>query len=139
MKDMKKALLVLAVSLLASFSVEAQRTERAPREFSPEKWAERITNRMSEALSLTEEQQKDVYALHLERMTERAEAMKAQMERMKKEQKETREKLEAILTPEQKAKWEESQSEWREKRSRHWDGERKREKRKRRNFSSNGS
>lgn len=133
---MKKALLVLAVCFLASFSAEAQRTKRAPREFNPEKWAERITNRMTEELSLTEEQQKEVYALHLERMTDRAEAMKAQMERMKAEQKETREKLEAILTPEQKAKWEESRSEWMEKQSRHWDGERKREKR---DYSNKGS
>ena len=136
---MKKALLVLAVCFLASFSAEAQRTDRPKREFNPEKWAERITNRMTEELSLTEEQQKEVYALHLERMTDRAEAMKAQMERMKAEQKETREKLEAILTPEQKAKWEESRSEWREKRSRHWDGEKKREKRKKRDYSNKGS
>src|SRR5690606_11298301 len=113
--NMKKLVLVFAVCSLFAMNAEAQREGRPQGRMNPEKFAERMTDHMAEELSLSGEQRKEVYSLHLERFTQRAEEMKARRERMKAEHRETQEKLQAILTPEQKSKWEEKQSEWRKK------------------------
>ena len=114
---MKRALWIIAVISFISFGAEAQQEQKKREPMTPEKVAERMTERMAKELDLSEAQKKEVYALHLETATKRAEEMKAQRERMKADQKAQQEKLEAILSPEQKAQWEAKKSEAREKRS----------------------
>lgn len=97
-------------------TVNAQERERHVREVkTPEQVAEAQTKRLTEKLSLTEVQQEQVYALHLEKANEhkaireeRAERMKAQREKRtaaSTEAKKAREasvaQLNEILTPEQ--------------------------------------
>lgn len=121
---MKRALWIIAVISFISFGAEAQQEQKKREPMTPEKVAERMTERMARELDLSEEQKKEVYALHLENATKRAEEMKAQRERMKADQKAQQEKLEAILSPEQKAQWEAKKSEAREKRSQ-WHGKKR--------------
>lgn len=88
---------------------------------TPEKIAERMTERMAKELDLSEEQKKEVYALHLANATKRADEMKAHRKKIREAQKAQQEQLEAILSPEQKAEWEAKKSEAREKRTQ-WQG-----------------
>ena len=108
---------MIAVISFIGFGAEAQQEQKKRGPMTPEKVAERMTERMAKELDLSEEQKKEIYGLHLENATKRAEEMKAQRERMKADQKAQQEKLEAILSPEQKARWEAKKSEAREKRS----------------------
>jgi protein CpxP len=114
---MKRVLWMIAVISFISFGAEAQQEQKKREPMTPEKVAERMTERMAKELDLSEEQKKEVYALHLENATKRAEEMKAHREKIKEAQKAQQEKLEAILSPEQKAQWEAKKSEAREKRS----------------------
>ena len=114
---MKRVLWMIAVISFIGFGAEAQQEQKKRGPMTPEKVAERMTERMAKELDLSEEQKKEIYGLHLENATKRAEEMKAQRERMKADQKAQQEKLEAILSPEQKARWEAKKSEAREKRS----------------------
>lgn len=89
------------------FQVNAQR-ERG-RDFSPENQADRMTERMSERLGLNEAQQKEIHALHLEHAQKRKKEMeerKEAMEAMKAEREAHEAKINEILTPEQREKWE---------------------------------
>lgn len=109
---MKKILLITALFSL-SFGVFAQRG--AQREFpNPEERAERMTNRMAENLELSKEQKKKVYEINLENAQKRQtemEARRAEMENRREarteELRKQNEKIEAVLTPEQKEKWNE--------------------------------
>lgn len=112
---MKKLLILFAVFSFITIHAEAQRAGRSPDKISPEKIAERMTERMSEALSLSETQKKEIYALHLERATKRMEEVKAKREKTTTEHQADEEKIEAILTPEQKILWEKRKSEHQEK------------------------
>lgn len=129
---MKKLLLVAVIFSFVAIDAMAQRAERPGRKITPEKIAERAAERMSKSLSLSEAQKKEVYALHLERATQNAEDMKARREKMQAERQAMQEKLEALLTPEQKAQWEKDKTEARQKfrdareGKRKFDGERKR-------------
>ena len=129
---MKKLLLVAAIFSFVAIDAIAQRAERPGRKITPEKIAERATERMSKTLSLSEEQKEEVYTLHLERATQTAEEMKAYRAKMQAERQAMQEKLEAVLTPEQKTQWEENKTEARQKfrdareGKRKFDGERRR-------------
>lgn len=94
-------LLISAVAFTA-FG-QQRRTHRQPK--STAEIAKMRTDRLTESLSLSDEQQKEVYSLNLER----AEKMKAAREdrsargtKMREEMKADRERLEKILTPEQR-------------------------------------
>ncbi|MDN3669254.1 periplasmic heavy metal sensor [Echinicola jeungdonensis] len=120
---MKNLLIVAALMLVIVFQSQAQRGEHK-REFNPEKMAQKITDKMAEKLELSEDQKQKVYQLHLDRLQKRKEQhqemmekRKAMREKMEAEHKENQAKLEEILTPEQKAKWEEiKKDEWEKRR-----------------------
>jgi protein CpxP len=114
---MKRVLWMIAVISFINFGAEAQQEQTKRKPITPEKIAERMTERMAKELDLSDEQRREVYALHLENARKRADEMKAQREKIKAEQKAQQEKLEAILSPEQKAQWEAKKFEAREKRS----------------------
>jgi periplasmic protein CpxP/Spy len=113
---MKKILIIAAIFSL-SFSAFAQEPDR--REMpSPENRAERMTARMTEELGLTEEQQKEVYRIHLKNAKQRQTEMdqrKAELEAKKAEMKANQElhekEIAALLSPEQKNKWAELKAE----------------------------
>ena len=98
------AMITLLVSAFAFTAFGQQsRTHRQPR--SAEEIAKMRTDHLTKSLSLTDAQQKEVYTLNLER----AEKMKAAREdraargtEMREEMKADRERLEKILTPEQR-------------------------------------
>src|SRR5690554_824797 len=119
---MKKLLLIIAALSFLNLSAEAQQERKTREKMTPEKVAEKITDRMTKELDLSEEQKKEVYALHLESESKRAEEVKAQREKMIANQKAQQEKLEAILSPEQKTAWEGKKSEVREKRNQSREG-----------------
>lgn len=129
---MKKLLLVAVIFSFVAIDAMAQRAERPGRKITPEKIAERAAERISKSLSLSEAQKEEVYALHLERATQNAKEMKARREKMRAERQAMQEKLEALLTPEQKAQWEKNKTETRQKfrdardGKRKFDGERRR-------------
>lgn len=109
--------MICVLGLATIIHVNAQRETNPDR--SPEKQAERITERMTERLNLDENQQKEIYALHLEQ----AEMRKAEMEKRRQAMTEARkayqERIAAVLTPEQRDQWEASQKEARERMQRH--------------------
>jgi periplasmic protein CpxP/Spy len=112
-----KKLLMIAAILTLSFSAFAQRGQQ--REMStPEQRAERMTTRMAEQLELTEDQKKEIYKINVENAQKRQvemEARRAEMEvrraEMKSQIESQKGQIEAILTPEQKEKWEEVRAE----------------------------
>jgi periplasmic protein CpxP/Spy len=116
-----KKLLMIAAILTLSFTAFAQRGQQ--REMStPEQRAERMTTRMAEQLELTEEQKEEIYKINLENAQKRQvemEARRAEMEARRAEMKSQIEsqkvQIEAVLTPEQKEKWEEVRTENRRK------------------------
>jgi|TARA_R110002050_G_scaffold17653_7_gene52105 Spy/CpxP family protein refolding chaperone len=108
---MKKVIMICALVVATVVHVQAQR--QGDREINPEKMAERMTQRMDEKLDLTEEQEKQINALFLEQANSRKESQKANREEMKAAREAHQKKLEAILTPEQKEKWEAEQKEGR--------------------------
>lgn len=72
------------------------------KEFTPEQRAQKMTDRMTKELSLTEAQAKQIHTLFLER----TEQVKEHREAMKQMKTDRAAKMKAILTPEQYAKWE---------------------------------
>lgn len=101
MKNLKMVLL-MGWMVLAGASVSAQscgaNCKKDGKRLSATEMAEKRTARMTEALSLTAEQQEQVKQFNLEH-ARKMEARRAEMEAEKKE-------LQKILTPEQFAKWE---------------------------------
>src|SRR5690554_3210321 len=138
MEAMKKLLLIIAAVSFLNLSAEAQQERKTRDRATPEKVAEKMTERMSNELGLSEEQKKEVYAVHLESASKRAEEMKAQREKMKANQKAKQEKLEAILSPEQKTAWEGKKSEVREKRNQSREGKKKFDRKDRRQNNNRG-
>jgi len=106
-----KKLLIITLMFSLGFGAFAQRG--AQREMpSPEQRAERMTNRMAEQLELSDEQKQKIYQLNLENAQKRQaewEARKSEMESkreaMQQQRKQQTDEIEAILSPEQKAKW----------------------------------
>ena len=101
---MKKLIMICALVVATVVHVHAQR--QGHREVNPEKMAERMTQRMDEKLDLTEDQEKQIKALFLEQASNRKETQKERGEEMKAAREAHKQKLAAILTPEQKEKWE---------------------------------
>lgn len=119
-----KKLMILAIALVTSIGFAQERSAKTEKEWNPEKMAQKKVEKMTSELNLTEAQQKQVYALYMEKSKERKSKMakkdksKAKTEKLSTERKEKMsekhqaysEKMKAILTPEQFAKWKESKS-----------------------------
>jgi periplasmic protein CpxP/Spy len=112
-----KKLIMIAIIFSLSFTAFGQRGQQ--REMStPEQRAERMTNRMAEQLDLTEEQKQEIYNINLQNaqkrqveMEERKAEMESRRAEMKSQNESQKQQIEAILTPEQKEKWDEVRSE----------------------------
>ncbi len=114
---MKKWIIGAALLAFTSLQLAAQQ-ERKPQP-NPEERAKKATERMATELDLSEEQKNQILALNLDQakkrqaeMEQKAAERKARMEEMKTH----REQIDAILTEEQRSKWEEIKMEQREKR-----------------------
>ncbi len=100
---------------LISPAVAQDKTPKHKKEFkdmTPEERAQKITDRMTKQLALTEEQQKDVYKINLEHV-KKMEALRAER---KAQHEKTKAELDKILTDEQKKKAEELRKKREEKR-----------------------
>jgi protein CpxP len=114
---MKKWIIGAAMLVIVSFQVDAQERKRV--QPNPEERAKRMTEKMATELELSEEQKAHVLALNLDNAKKRqAEMDQAAAERKAKmtEMKAYQEKVKAILTEEQRTKWEEIKVEQRDKR-----------------------
>ncbi len=119
---MKKLLFTLGLFSLLAVSVMAQK--RGGERQTAEQRAERATEKMAEELGLSDEQKAEILELNLQFAQEREEERKASREareEMRKSREEMREKMQAqdekikaVLTEEQAAKWEEIKKERRE-------------------------
>lgn len=88
---------------------------------SPEERAQRNTDRMAEALTLTDAQKKQILDINLEYAKKKEaemEVRKAQMDAKRAELKEQDAKIQAVLTEEQRTKWTEIKAERMEDRRR---------------------
>lgn len=106
---MKKWILGAVVLTCISLGLSAQHQKKNYRELSATARAEKMSDRLVEALNLTEEQQKQVTQVLLEntkRQEELIQKRKAEFEAQKKYRLEQEKKIEAILTEEQKTIWE---------------------------------
>lgn len=119
---MTKVWLVFVLFSMVVLQSEAQKRDTVQVKADPEKMAERMTARMAEKLDLSEEQKEKVHALHLERATQRIQERETRRDKMKSLHQEEQKKLDAILTPEQKAKWEARRNEVREKKQHRHEG-----------------
>ena len=114
---MKKWIIGVAVLAITTLQAEAQQSKR--QQPNPEERAKQTTDKMAAELSLSESQKAQILELNLDQAKKR----QAEMERMAAERKEKmeamkahQEKINSILTDEQRAKWEEMKLEQREKR-----------------------
>jgi protein CpxP len=108
---MKKIILTVAIAVTALTASYAQKGNKA--ELTPEQKAEKMATKLKTKLSLTDEQKTKVYQVEVDRMKKAEEWHKANKEAMssKKEErqafmKQNDEKLEKILTPDQKKAYE---------------------------------
>lgn len=117
---MKKLLMIAAIFTMTFAGAFAQRGQGSQQKepMTPEQRAERITTKMTEELGLSEDQKKKIYQVNLDnakkREAQRAameEERKAKREEMQAQTKAQNEQIVAILTPEQKTKWEEVKKE----------------------------
>tara|TARA_R110002124_G_scaffold153871_6_gene320896 strand:+ start:179 stop:556 length:378 start_codon:yes stop_codon:yes gene_type:complete len=100
---MKKVVMLMMLAF-ASLTVFAQRNNDA----TPEERADRQTKQLTKSLALTEDQEKKVYALNLDRMKEMEEMRKSQStdrEKMKASQDKYQAEVGKILTAEQMEKY----------------------------------
>lgn len=115
---MKAKFLIVAMTVLtlATGTVWAQKGHRErsmeQKEISTEQVARRMTDRMKENLSLTDEQVKQVYPICLEQAqamkehrAERREMAEKSREAMAAQREQMVGKMKAVLTPEQYAQW----------------------------------
>jgi Spy/CpxP family protein refolding chaperone len=110
---MKQAILAVLFFVTISVGAHAQGRGGQGERMSSEKRAEMQTQRMKEQLGLTDEQQKKVLALHVER-NKKFETASREDESKRKEMREAYVKdLNAILTPEQQVKLKEIQKDGR--------------------------
>lgn len=125
MKNVVKKL-VVAMALLVTFGVQAQDRKGKMKDASPEERVAMRTERLSEKLSLDENQKKKVKEIFEAEQKENAAVragMKAEREKalaekkaiMKKQHDELKAKLKPVLTEEQFKKWEAMQKENMEK------------------------
>ncbi|NVK48327.1 MAG: DUF4890 domain-containing protein [Cyclobacteriaceae bacterium] len=106
---MKKILFSAGLVFLLSIGAFAQ--QRGQRQMpDPETRAKMMTDRMAEQLELSEEQKAKILAINLENAKKRqaeAEARKTEAEARRAQAKAQEEEIRAILTEEQRQKWEE--------------------------------
>lgn len=121
---MKKLLMIAALFTLTIAGAFAQRgqggsKEGQPKEsLTPEQRADKMTNRMTEELGLSEDQKQKIYKINLDNAQKR-EAQRAAMEEdrkakraeMQAQNQVQNEQIEAVLTPDQKTKWQEVKKE----------------------------
>jgi periplasmic protein CpxP/Spy len=121
-KIMKTFVSIIAI-IGFSFAGMAQDTSPSKRKaMDPEARAERMTQRMAEEFSLTDDQKLKVYALHLEQAKQQAqhrETMHAQRREMHQQREAT---LAQVLTEEQKALREQKMTERKQKWQEHKKG-----------------
>ena len=106
---MKKWILGAAVLTCISLGLSAQHQKKNFRELSAKERAEKMTDRMSEELNLTEDQKNQVAGLVLENATRQEELLqkrKVEFEAQKEFRMGQENKIAAILTEEQKMIWE---------------------------------
>jgi periplasmic protein CpxP/Spy len=117
---MKKLLMIAAIFTMTFAGAFAQRGQgsRQKESMTPEQRAEKMTMKMSDELGLSEDQKQKIYEINLENaekrqaqreaMEEERNAKRAEMQAQMKKQ---NEEIEAVLTPEQKDKWQEVKKE----------------------------
>ncbi len=116
MKTMKSVVMMMGLMLLGTVAF----AQRGGGDVTPEKRAERQTKMMSEKLDLSAEQQKQVYALQLVRTQKMQEMREAQDQsadaraRIRSANDDFERSLGAILTADQKVKYEAMQAEIRQ-------------------------
>lgn len=108
-----KKLILIPILLVVALSSQAQdrkhqrdAVKRSIEQVTPEQRADITTKRLTEQLSLTKEQQEKIHQLSLEQAKQHAK----QVEARKAESIKNREEIEKVLTPEQRAKWNEAKS-----------------------------
>ncbi|MCL6260063.1 DUF4890 domain-containing protein [Aquiflexum sp. TKW24L] len=121
---MKKLLMIAAIFTMTFAGAFAQRghggskSGQQKESMTPEQRAEKMTTKMTDELSLSEDQKQKIYDINLENAQKR----QAQREAMQEEHKAKRaamqaqnqvqnEQIVAVLTPDQKTKWEEVKKE----------------------------
>lgn len=125
---MKK--LALVITLLVTFGIQAQERREKMKDITPEERIEKRTERLSEKLSLDENQKakvKEIMATQQKENQKVREEIKAEKENLrtkieenhKKQQENLKAKLKTVLTEEQLKKWEELQKNNQEKRKNH--------------------
>lgn len=134
---MKKIVLALTVALMGTMMMSAQPPRRA--NMSPEQMVERRVDRLEKALSLTEEQKAEITKIYSQEMEDMAKegpskrergerpdqaTMQARSEQMKAKREATEAKIEALLTPEQAAKYAEMKKQDGKRGRNHHDGKR---------------
>lgn len=105
---MKKWIIGVALLVFTNLQLAAQQEKR--QQPNPEERAKKVTEKMATELELSEDQKAQILSLNLDQakkrqaeMEQEAVVRKAKMEEMKAH----REKINAILTEEQRTKWEE--------------------------------
>lgn len=114
---MKKWIIGAALLVFTSLQVAAQQEKRELP--NPEEKAKKATERMATELQLSEEQKSQILALNLEQAKKRQAEMEREMAERKArtaEMKAHQEKINEVLTEEQRTKWEEIKLEQREHR-----------------------
>ena len=108
---MKKIILTVAIALTA-FTASYAQTDSKPK-LTPEQRAEKVANNLKSKLSLSDEQQKKVYQIEVDKMKKAEEWRKANREDMKSKREERQafmksndEKLQQVLTADQKKTYE---------------------------------
>lgn len=105
----KFLIVVLAALVLATGTVWAQKGHRErsmeQKEISTEQVARRMTDRMKENLSLSDEQVKQVYPICLEQAQAMREHWAERREMAEKSREQMAGRMKAVLTPEQYAQW----------------------------------
>lgn len=114
---MKKWIIGAVLLAFTSLSVAAQQEKR--QQPNPEERAKKVTEKMATELELSEDQKAQILALNLDQAKQRQAEMereKAERDAHRAEMKAHQEKVNAILTEEQRTKWEEIKLEQRDKR-----------------------
>lgn len=99
-----KKLLLIAMLFSIGFAAVAQKGGQRG-SATPEERAERVTNKMAEELSLSEDQKKKVYQINLDHAKKRQAEMEARRAAMEADMKAQNQEIEALLSEEQKTKW----------------------------------
>lgn len=105
-----KKLLLIAMLFSIGFAAVAQKGGQRG-SATPEERAERVTNKMAEELSLSEDQKKKVYQINLDHAKKRQAEMEARRAAMEADMKAQNQEIEALLSEEQKTKWSEMKAE----------------------------